>query len=72
MEVYLMCALCLRIPDYAMVGVHCVDRPRRGEKPRSHNQQLRINFLRKGNGRAVQAADATVGYLWKQVSLTLL
>lgn len=71
MEAYLTRAVCLYIPDYAMVGVHCVDRPRR-EKPRSHNQQLRINFLCKGNRRAVQAADAAIGYLWKQVSSTLL
>lgn len=67
-----MRAVCRYIPDYTVVGVRCVDRPRRGEKPRSHNQQLRINFLCKGNRRAVQAADATIGYLWKQVSLTLL
>ena len=47
---------------YSSVQIYYVDCPRREEKPRSHNQQLRINFLCKRNKVEVQTADTTIGY----------
>lgn len=67
-KAHFMRAVWLCIPDYAMVQIYYVDCPRREEKPRNHNQQLRINFLCKGSGVEVQTADTAIGYLRKQVS----
>lgn len=62
-EAHFMRVLWLSI--YSSVQIYYVDCPRREEKPRSHNQQLRINFLCKRNKVEVQTADTTIGYLWK-------